>query len=870
MRNTIYRILYAFALFCVSFVLMEVFSGGSSTQTTTKMSGAVLPVVSMDTGSTVFNTLYGMTGEQDPGKMRPVLTPVSSDRRIGVQVRLYDASLTSMSMEVRDITGQRLIEKEQVEYQENEDGTASAQLSFKNLIEPDTEYLLVLLLSTDGVQDIRYYTRFSYSDDKTVLTEAENALKFAKTFHEKTFDKTSDDFLLTYLEPEEDKTSSSLSKVTLYSSADQVTWGDLAPTEVTEPVFSLEDVQTGIYGIRGTFYVSAEPEESENGKQKLFRCEEYFELRKGTDRFYLMDYERTMSEDFDPQRPEGSDGLLTLGIADTDLQTMQNDKRSVTAFVHDGRLYEVSLTEQLLVYIFGFDNAGDTGERETNAEHDIRILDVAEDGSVDFLIYGYMNSGRHEGKMGVSFYRYSGNYHTLEEKVFVPYDGSWELLNYRIGQLSYYDAGKEALYLFLNNSLYEIDVNACSIRKVESDLSDRRTVISASGEMIAMEETDGSGKGGDILLLNLNGQVKTTVEPASGKRAIPLGFLGEDLVYGTVQESDVVQDASGITLEPMDHIYIVDPEQKVLEDYHQDGYYVVSCEVRENQIVLNRVQKTQGEENTYAAAPDDEILSGAQEDVTSLVKTKSSSRYGIVVQIQTGESDWSSCHYIRPQEILYEGSRELSPLENAAGGDGDSAESSSLATGMNCYYVYSSKEFLGCEYELSSAIEAASAERSGVVVDGEDRYLWRKSRPDRSEIDELTSMEEGTALRGSRERCLQAILDSENISTDVEGLLEQEMTSLEILQKTLKGYDVLNLSGCTLDEVLYYVGEHQAVYAEIGNDEVVLIVGYGPENVELYDPSAGSVHLMNLDTANDVMSAAGNRFLSYVPAAASQ
>ena len=142
--------------------------------------------------------------------------------------------------------------------------------------------------------------------------------------------------------------------------------------------------------------------------------------------------------------------------------------------------------------------------------------------------------------------------------------------------------------------------------------------------------------------------------------------------------------------------------------------------------------------------------------------------------------------------------------------------------------------------------------------------------PDRSEIDGLTSMEEGTALRGSRERCLQAILDSENLSVDVEGLLEKGMTSLEILQQELQGYDVLNLSGCTLDEVLYYVGEHQAVYAETGTDEVVLIVGYGPENVELYDPSAGSVHLMNLDTARDVMSAAGNRFLSYVPETASQ
>ena len=127
-------------------------------------------------------------------------------------------------------------------------------------------------------------------------------------------------------------------------------------------------------------------------------------------------------------------------------------------------------------------------------------------------------------------------------------------------------------------------------------------------------------------------------------------------------------------------------------------------------------------------------------------------------------------------------------------------------------------------------------------------------------------MEEGTALLDSREMCLKAILSAENISADVAGLLDQGKTSLEILQEELKDYEVLNLFGCSLDEVLYYVGMHQAVYAETDGGETILIIGYGPENIEIYDPAAGSVHLMNLETARENFAAAGNRFLSYIPA----
>ena len=56
------------------------------------------------------------------------------------------------------------------------------------------------------------------------------------------------------------------------------------------------------------------------------------------------------------------------------------------------------------------------------------------------------------------------------------------------------------------------------------------------------------------------------------------------------------------------------------------------------------------------------------------------------------------------------------------------------------------------------------------------------------------------------------------------------------------------------------------MYAVAGDNKVVLLVGYGPENVELYDPSAGSVYLMDKDTAGKLFEEAGNRFLSYIPA----
>ncbi len=860
MRKTLYRTLYSVVLFCIVVLLLEIFASGSGTQTTTTMSEAVLPVVTMETGGTAFNTLYGNTDPLNPGAMRTLLTPISSERQMKLTIRLYGQTLTGVSVEVRDITGERLIEEPSPEYRIAED-TASVSLSFQNLIQPDTEYLLVLTLSTEETDSVWYYTRFTYSEDDSCLELAEEALEFVQSFHDMTFDPSNAEELLTYLEPSDKVSNSSFSCVGLENSADQVTWGDLEPRQVTEPIYSVTDMEDGYIGIRGSYYVSTEPKDGESAERTLlYRCEEYYELRKGTDRFYLMDYERTMSQDFDPSHPYGTGGNLCIGIAQTDMQVVQTAKEDVTAFVHDGRLYEVMSSDDLLIYIYGFDAAGDTGVRETHAEHDIRILHMETDGSIDFLVYGYMNCGQHEGRTGISFYHYSGEYHTLEEKVFVPYSGSFEILDQKIGQIAHYDVERDKLYLTMEDTLYEIDVDSCSLRAVVEDLSSKRAVISDSGALIAYEEWADGEATGRILLRNLNGTEEKVVEPPEKEMAVPLGFLGQDLIYGTLKTEDIITDSTGNVLEPMGHIYIVNQQLEVLEDYHQEGYYVSSCEIRDNQILLERVQRaaagsTGGVE--YLAAEEDTISSGQTQSQTQLVQTVSDARYGSTVQIGVGISDWSDGKYLRPQEILYEGSRELVPGESSKGEESRD----------DGYYVYSGKGLKERTQSISDAIAAAKEFNTGVVLNGEGRYVWKKARASRSEIDALTTIEEGTASRGSREACLEAMLSLEGVTADVSAMIEQGMTDVSILEQAFEtDAAVLNLTGCTLEEVLYYVGQGSPVYACRADGSTVLLVGYGPENIEIYDPDAGEVYLQKISEAAEDFEKAGNRFLSYITA----
>ena len=77
---------------------------------------------------------------------------------------------------------------------------------------------------------------------------------------------------------------------------------------------------------------------------------------------------------------------------------------------------------------------------------------------------------------------------------------------------------------------------------------------------------------------------------------------------------------------------------------------------------------------------------------------------------------------------------------------------------------------------------------------------------------------------------------------------------------------VIDLSGCTLDSVLYEISAQRPVVAKTGKDSSVVIVGYDEYNTYLYDPGTKEVKPYGLNDSTALFEKAGNIFLSYVEA----
>lgn len=86
----------------------------------------------------------------------------------------------------------------------------------------------------------------------------------------------------------------------------------------------------------------------------------------------------------------------------------------------------------------------------------------------------------------------------------------------------------------------------------------------------------------------------------------------------------------------------------------------------------------------------------------------------------------------------------------------------------------------------------------------------------------------------------------------VSALISQGETPKQILLNTLKDATVLDLTGCTVDEILYYVSNGYPVFAMTGSSDAVLVVGYDANNVVLYDPAMGQTYKRTTADADEM------------------
>ena len=85
-----------------------------------------------------------------------------------------------------------------------------------------------------------------------------------------------------------------------------------------------------------------------------------------------------------------------------------------------------------------------------------------------------------------------------------------------------------------------------------------------------------------------------------------------------------------------------------------------------------------------------------------------------------------------------------------------------------------------------------------------------------------------------------------------------------MLFRSLEGARVLDLTGCSLDAVLYYINKDIPVLASLNDGNAVLIIGFNELNTVLMDPLVGEPFKKGMNDSTEMFEENGNRFITYM------
>ncbi|MCR5641165.1 MAG: hypothetical protein K6G04_07435 [Lachnospiraceae bacterium] len=800
-----------------------------------------MPTISMTALGTEVNELHGYVNEMDACYMRDAVIPLDESRVLPMKIHTYGAKISSISYEIRSLDTERKIAETELTDYETVAGEIVVEPLLENLIDEGQEYLMVIHLESDG-RPLYYYTRILLPQE----AHAQECLDFATYFHE-TAMHGNIEALADYMETSEYSDKDTLQYVTIASSLSQVGWKNFDGEQVAKPVVELKDISSN-YNVIVFYYQMMR--NGSSGAKEYYNVEEYFKVRYGQDHMYLLDYHRTMEQILVAEEIEVKDNLVSVGVTGTDMNYMSNETGSIVAFVQAGSLYEYNQNAKELTEVFSFRGEDLTDARTNYGEHNIQLLNIDESGTLDFVVYGYMNSGSHEGQCGIDLFHYDSAEKLAKEQAFIASTKSYQILNAGFSELLYQSTDGK-FYIMMDGTLIKVDLMTLENEELLTNMVDQQYAVAASGRYIAW--MDDPQIASAIHVMDLETGQMYDVHAAHGELLKPLSFMEDDLVYGLVRESDIDVDAAGTQIYPMYQLQIADITTggaKVLKTYEKNGYYVTEATKQSYTLYLDRVTK---EDGVYMDAPQDTIMNSAGE-------------LNKAVSIQVDTHDMLGSVVSLVMESL-EDNEHVYAIKNATAGlvleSSDKVISVEATTAQEKYYVYVGSSVTLSTTNVTKAIVAADAEM-GIVVDNTQKYIWKRGRSlYRSAFKDIKVGSSDLKANASAQ-CISAMLVREGENVEVNSLIASGETPMTVLQNTLKDYQILDLTGCNVSEVLYYVSIGNPVYVRTGDGEALLIIGYDAVNIEVFDPIQNRIYKIGDEDAQKKFEEEGSVYISYI------
>lgn len=812
----------------------------------TDFSAPSIPIMYMNYNGASINRMFGYKTETTTATERESLTLLLSDRMLTVQVNPCGREIDTLSYELTSVMDGSFVENGTVSnLQEDESGMLSSSFTITTPILMDQEYSLKFIMKTKGSdadqkngeegsdenndseeasakkdsdsQTYYYYTRV-IQQTGTNLTDY---LNYAGAFYTNCLDKDQQETIAGSIETNETNNSSTnFNDVNIESNIDMVTWGNLDPELYMGAVPQIKELNDETASIVMDYVITSV---NKKDQTEYYHVKDYYRLHNNQGVMAMVDFERDVEQIFDPSLPVYTESGINLGVRSTSLEYVASDNDQYVAFVTNGELWLLDDADHGTVCrAFSFRSGNGIDERSINNSHDIKVCSVTDEGRVTFIVYGYMNSGDHEGETGVVIYTYTAGDNMLREQLFIPVEQNYEYMNYYLSSLTNV-SDNGVIYMYTGETLQTIDLET---GKAETALKNMNTECFATSDTqnyaAWMNEMD-PYHSLNITVFNVKTGEERTISAAEGEKIKIIGFYGEDLVYGYAADGDIITDGAGNTVFGMNRICIETMEGEMLKVYQKDGAYITRLLWTGDHLELELSTRSESGFTYYGS---DHIVSntgGEKNDISVVTEKDNRCSQQVILPFMKGSSSSSVVSKVSDYTINYKKK---------------TVDMSIPALAENQYLVYYNGGLRRIDTMVNNGIHAAD-ENGGIVLDGQQKYVY-----ERGNWRQTITLEPETLPQ----ELLDPVLDT------------------EVIQNVLgSGYKVINYTGCSIESIRYQISRGYPVVAKYSEDRTVLLLGYDRwDNLWYYDVGLGEVKAIGDIDAAAIFGSMGNVFVSYI------
>ena len=811
-----------------------------------EMEEAKLPLVYCELGNTIVNQMAGYTQVMSTGLMRDGIIPLNEEYGVDLLVDDEGEYGSSYSYELRRIDGDSLVEEGELAAVGEKGGYTEYQVRFRMDMKENQEYVLVFIITNSTGESARYYTRVVNVSRQYAKEIIDYAMKFHSTTFVKEVNEKDGNMVYDRLRVTGEATDYDLSHVNLNAPYSMVSWGNLNPIIMTGIVPRITELDND-YAVIELVYVM---QSINKNNYNYYNVKEYYcaQYNPNSKEVELLAFDRYIESIFDESYVSKDRNSISMGIANKDnLEYVATEDNKKVAFVKEAELWYYDYNKSTLTSVFSFPQKNYSDVRIMNTDVDINIVDMDETGNIYFVVYGYMNRGKHEGKNGIALYYFSTESSKIEEKIFIQVDEPYDVMKQETGRFTYYDQTNNTFYYLLDGAIYSVDVTSKTQDTMVYGLPTSKYMVSENRTIVAYPDNSEDQDVTSLIIHNFETGEEYVEKGEANDRYLALGFVGNDLIFGVAKKTDITISSNGEAILPMYKLFIVSPTGEIIKEYSSSGIYIMNAQVQTEKIYLSRAKK----QNNFFEESEADYISYKADN----------SKDSVNVRYSYDDYSYNRVDLVFPSNIYISDNIKPVMTKNKTKEDLLYFQVDTTTEG-NRFYVFSNLGYMGAYGSAGRAIVAVTDEKSGLVVDGDGNTVYRNiAATSYNTVAKYIDEYPCKNIKDTLMTCAYMCVEYVNSKAEYADVMTCESWEEAFDEYTL-GVGI-NISGISLDVALYFLDRDVPFAACIDDGRYVLVISYNSTHIRYYDPILDEEVRVTRKEFEEALSLQGNTMYTY-------